>query len=367
MAKPAPGPIQDALFMTFLAPLVVGGEMHLHKPIGGAIALAMEGDRPFPDPELGSHVQLARVRVARALAPVDRFEAITSSEWALTAILNDLIQSTHPGFDAVLRRGAPAKLLAVLDDTLSLVPSPSTVGDALSRHTLFSRIFEVTRTDVSLAWWTGKALFLGEEPPARLKAWPEIRRVVETRLPRPLVELPTSGGVAPHSTFLLTLAKLLSKSPLTDFATIDRKEPIFQWSAPTLGLVSARNGRTLALRAMQDLPEEAVDEALGIATKVLVEAKAWQPLGIALDLLGERMLTRAVKIAGRGGDATPIPEDRAGTPSGFSRSAGAFAAQRIVATTGAGLGAEDRARVLSLLGPAAGSGAGLALSQLLGG
>lgn len=367
MAKANPGTVQDVLFTTFLAPLVLGGPMHLHKPIGGLTALAMEGDRPFVDPELGSHVQLARVRIARALAPVDRFEAFTSHEWALTSVLNDLIQSTHPGFDAAFRRGSPAKLLAILDDTLDRIPAPSTVGDALSRHTLFSRVFEVTRTDVSLAWWTGKETFLGTEPPARLKAWPEIRRVNETRIPRTLVELPTSGGVVANTSFMATLSKFLQRSPLTDIATADRKEPTFLWGASTLGFIASRNGRTLALRALASLPEGAADEALGGATRLLVERKLWQPLGIALDLLAERLLSRAVKIAGKGGDATPVAEDKDGSPSAFARSAGAFAAQRLIATTGAGLGNDERARVLSLLAPAAASGAGRALSQLLGG
>lgn len=361
------GTVQDVLFATFLAPLVLGGPMHLHKPIGGLVALAMEGDRPFADPELGSHVQLARVRVARALAPVDRFESFTAHEWALAAVLNDLVQSTHPGFDAVFRRGSPAKLLAILDDTLDRIPSPETVGEALSRHTLFARVFDVTRTDVSLAWWTGKETFLGTEPPSRLKAWPELRRVTETRVPRTLVDLPSSGGVVANTAFLATLSKLLEKTPLTDLATANRKEPAFQWSGATLGLVGPRNGRTLGLRALASLPETATDDALGAATRLLVERKLWQPLGVALDLLGERLLSRAVRIASRGGDATPVAEDKDGSAAAFTRSAGAFAAQRFIATTGAGLGAEERARVLSLLGPAASSGAGRALAQLLGG
>ena len=367
MAKPDPGPIQDVLFSTFLAPLVIGGPMHLHKPIGGLVALAMEGDRPYPDPDLGSHMQLARVRIARALAPVDRFEAPTSAEWAMTAVLNDLIQSTHPGFDAVFRRSSPAKLLGILDETLDRVPACATVGEALSRHTLFSRVFDVTRTDVSLSWWTGKETFLGTEPPARLKAWPEIRRVNETRLPRSLVELPSGGGVVPSTSFLSTLNKFLQVTPLTDLAQANRKEPAFQWSTGTLGLVASRNGRTLAIRALANLPEGATDDALGAATRLLVERKAWQALGIVLELLGERLLSRAVRIASKGGDATPIAEDKDGGASGFTRSAGAFAAQRFIATTGAGLGTEERARVLALLGPAAGSGAGKALAQLLGG
>lgn len=367
MAKPNPGTVQDVLFAQFLAPLVLGGPMTLHKAIGGATALAMEGERPFADPELGSHVQLARVRVARLLAPIDRFEGLTAHEWALAAVLNDLVVSTHPGFDAMLRRSAPAKLLAVLDATLERIPSPSSVGESLARHTLFSRVLEVTRTDVTVAWWTGKQTFLGAEPPARLKAWPELRRVEETRLPHNLVELPGSGGVVAGPAFLGTLNKFLERTPLTDLATLDRKEPAFQWSPGSLGLVASRGGRTLALRAMALRPLAATDDALGAATRRLAEGRQWQGLSAALDLLGERILARVVQAMGRGGDATPLATDKDGSPAGFTRSVGAYAARRLIATSGAGLDSAGRQRVLTLLGPAAESGAARTLAELLAG
>ena len=367
MASPNPGTVQDVLFASFLAPLVIGGPMHPHKPIGGLTALAMEGNRPYADPDLGSHVQLARVRVARALAPVDRFEPPTAHEWALAAVLNDLVQSTHPGFDGVFRRSSPSKLLLVIDQTLDRIPAPASVGEALSRHTFFSRLFDVTRTDISLSWWTGKETFLGTDPPARLKAWPEIRKVEETRVPRSLVDLPTAGGVVPPGPFMSTLAKFLERTPLTDLATVVRKEPAFLWSPATLGFIGSRGGRTLASRALALLPESQVDDALGAATRLLVERKQWQAVGVALDLLGELLLARAFRIASKSGDATPIAEDKDGSAAAFTRSVGAFAAQRLIATTGAGLGDTDRQRVLALLGPAAGSGAGRAIADLLGG
>jgi len=341
--------------------------MTLHKPIGGATALAMEGDRPFADPDLGSHVQLARARVARSLAPIDRLEAISAHEWALAAVLNDLVQSTHPGFDAVLRRSSPGKLLAVLDATLARIPNPRSVGESLSRHTLFSRVLEVSRTDVTLAWWTGKQTFLGTEPPARLKAWPELRRVEETRLPRGLVELPASGGVVSGTAFLGTLSTFFERTPLTDLATLDRKEPAFQWMPGTLGLVGSRGGRTLALRAIARRPTTSADEALGAATRRLAEGRQWQGLGVALDLLGEHILARAVQAMSRGGDAVPVAPDKDGSAGGFTRSVGAFAARRLVATSGGGLDAAGRQHVLALLGPAAESGAARTLAELLAG
>src|SRR5512135_3276184 len=194
MAKDDPQALCDRLFTTFLAPLVVGGTMVPGKPIGGKNALAI-GDRTPSDVTLLSTTQLARVRVARKLAPVDLFQpAPTGAEWALAAALHDLVQSTHPGFDATFRRSGPARLLQVIDKTLEQIPPPTTAGDALSRHTWLSRMFDLTRQDVEVRWWTGKETFLGEDPPARLLAWPELRRVQQIATPRPLMDLPTSGA-----------------------------------------------------------------------------------------------------------------------------------------------------------------------------
>src|SRR5262249_41176046 len=154
------------------------------------------GDHRQPsDVELLSRTELARVRVARRLAPIDTLDAAPSGEeWALAAVLHDLVQSTHPGFDAVFRRGGPKRILDVVEKTLDRIPPPRTVGATRSRHTWFSRMFDLARTDADLRWWPGSERFLGTDPPKRLLAWPELRRVTETRTPRPLMELPTSGS-----------------------------------------------------------------------------------------------------------------------------------------------------------------------------
>src|SRR5262249_4985215 len=157
-------------------------------------ALAI-GERPPADIDLLSRTELARVRVARKLAPIDTLHRTPSGEeWALAAVLHDIVQSTHPGFDAVFRRNGPRRILDIVEKTLERIPSPAIVGDALSRHTWFSRMFDLTRTDTDLRWWTGSERFLGTDPPRRLTAWPELRRVSETRTPRPLMDLPTSGS-----------------------------------------------------------------------------------------------------------------------------------------------------------------------------
>src|SRR5438045_4032826 len=105
MAKADPQTLCDRLFDTFLAPLVLGGTMKPEKPFGGKNALSIGDHRAPSDSVTLSTVDLARVRTARKVVPVDRFEqAPSGAEWAIAAALHDLVQATHPGFDAVFRR-----------------------------------------------------------------------------------------------------------------------------------------------------------------------------------------------------------------------------------------------------------------------
>ena len=136
MAKDDPQSLCERLFATFLGPLVIGGAMVPAKPFGGKNALLIGDHRaPVLDPDLLSRCELARVRVARKLVPVDIFDpAPTGNEWALAAVLHDLVQATHPGFDAAFRRSGPKRLLDVAQLTLDRIASPSTVGDSLPKE-----------------------------------------------------------------------------------------------------------------------------------------------------------------------------------------------------------------------------------------
>ena len=89
MAKDDPQANCERLFTTFLAPFVLGGAMRPVKAFGGKNALAI-GDRTPSDFDVLSRTQLARVRIARKLAPIDRFEpAPNGYEWALAAMLHE--------------------------------------------------------------------------------------------------------------------------------------------------------------------------------------------------------------------------------------------------------------------------------------
>lgn len=371
MARSTPQALAERLFDTFLAPLVLGGTMVPGKPFGAAGALGIGEDvRPSAMDAL-SRTTLARVRTARRLVPIDTLRMEPSGdEWALAALLHDMVQATHPDFDAAFRRGGPRKLLGVCEETLERLAPPRSIGEALSRHTWFSRLFDITRTDVELRWWTGRQTFLGQEPPTRLKAWPELRRVQETRTPRPLMGLPGSAGTASEQTFAQTTAAFLRKTPLTDLATCVRTAPRFRWTEENLAFVASRGGRTLGLRALSLLPQNEVDGALGNASRHLFSRKATRALLVAIDVLRERALARASARVSRSvaGELEPlrVAGETESDDAAFAISAGATAAMHWLGQTGGAMGEAERHAMLRILAPPANTALGSEVQALLG-
>jgi hypothetical protein len=361
VAKPDVGAVADRLFLGFIVPLVIGGPMTPGRPIGARVALAIGDGRPTSDIDKTAHMQLARVRVARKLAPVDRFEALTGAEWALLAALHDIVQAAHPDLKGLLRPKLPLKILDLAEATLALVPPPASIGEVLSRHTLLSRLFEIIRNDTTVSWWLGSAEFRGEDPPPRLSKWPKVRRVNVTEAPRPLMALPQHGAGVDIDRFELAIRAVLAKSPLTDLATAGRESPRFMWTAEALALSSTRAGRTLAVRALALQPEARVDEELGRATKALMTQGRWKPAAMALDLLGERAMAWAESTL-----ASPEPIVATAQPdAAFARAAGSFVARRWIGMHGDCFAAGEGFALLRALEPAASTSAAKELEELL--
>jgi hypothetical protein len=352
MAKPKPGAVCEVLLSDFLTPLVLGGEMRPGKPLGAALALALmqQADHLTPDAEKVSLLTLARVRIARKLAPIDRIEGISGPEWALAAVLHDIVQSAHPDLGGVFRSSAPQKVLDLAAAALDRIPPPTSVREALERHTLFSRILEITRTDTRVSWWVGSATFLGTDPPKRLQAWPEVRRVHVEKTPRALLDLPAAGGHAPAARFFEVIASFLKKTPITDLASCTRSTPEFRFTQEVLSIAGTRAGRTLLLRVLQRLPEETVDCAIGRALREVLAGGPSPPLSATLMLLAERALLLAQCALGsteRALRASPTPD------GALAQVVSARAAMQLIAVDGAGLSGEERAGMLAILRPLA--------------
>jgi hypothetical protein len=258
----------DALAHDLLAPLVLGGPVHPVRHFGGPLALRLgllAAARPFTDGDLATRLDVARVRRARLLTPTDALPELDAGDWACLAALNDLLQLTNHHLGGPLTRGRYAKVLANLTWLCARIPPPPDVLSALSRHATFGRALELGRTDSAVSWWTGSARFRGETPPARLIAWPDVRRVHVDARRVPLADMPAGvTGITPAD-FTDALALWLTRSPLTDLATATRHSPAFAWSATTLSLVATGAGRLLAFRALAGEPPDAVTTVLARA------------------------------------------------------------------------------------------------------
>jgi hypothetical protein len=338
--------IADRVFTSVLSPLVLGGRVQPSRPIGAraALALAREDVRPL-DMDLASRVDLARVAQARRLAPVDRVPSISGAAWSLGAALHDLLQSASPAW---VRRSAPRRLLDLVQATIERVPRVTSAAEALDRHTWLARTLSIARKDTSISWWVGSREFRGEDPPKRLLAWPEIRRVNVDAQRRKLVDLLAHGGKAEHAPlFESALTLLLRATPLTDLAACARLCPLFAWSPQTVALARSPAARTLALRALAASPADDVDAALGRATRELLELASWEDASPAVGILAQRALAGAQTTPG-----WPGPLEGA-DDAAFARAAGALVARRWLDSPESQLPEAERRRLAPILDSAA--------------
>lgn len=320
-----PAAVADRLFSSFILPLVMGGRMPLQRPLGPSAALALSSHHRPADIDAFSRVGVQRVRVARRLYPLDTLDVPSDAEWQLAAALHDIVQSTHPALAQRFGGRRAVRTLTLAKATLQRIEAARNAHDALSRHSLFSRILEVTRIERRAKWWTGQASFVGTDPPARLLAWQQVRRVHVQELPTRLLGLPAAGS-AHHTAFATAMAQALDLTPLTDFATLTRAWPRFTFTEHNLGLIAAPAGRALVLRVLRERSHAELDAALGPAfEQLLTQAPRHPLLEHPLRLLGELILQRLTFDKDKSAPTAP--------PS-LVRAASARAAQALLAGAG---------------------------------
>jgi hypothetical protein len=229
---------------------VLGGSLRPVRPIGPAQALELaEAAPPVAFGQASVSVEIARVRQARQICPVDTLEQLDAFQWQMVAALNDLLQCTSPLLGGALSK-RPSKLLQKVQEMMDGVPPVGSVREALARHATFARVLLIQRIDTGVSWWCGSTEFRGLPPPRRLFAWSKIRRVRSERLVVPIAAL-TRGSPLGEDEYQATLANLLRLSPLTDLATAGRQTPPFAWSSSTLSLLYTEPARVVALRALR--------------------------------------------------------------------------------------------------------------------
>ncbi len=231
----------------FVKPLVAGGELHVGRPIPADQLLAWEAQLAEASVETEA-VDDARMAVLSTIVyrpPPLLFEA---DDLALCAGLHNALFLVHPRADVWTVTDKQRR--RIVDTALSMVSQPLTQNRSrvLGRHALLHNLFELTRNDVTVSWWTGKAVFQGQSPPTRLTAWKGVRRVREDTSVVDFDELLAVPDTAP------VVATLVRRSPLTQLLTSHPAAPPLHWEDATFLLRDAELARAIAYTLVPEGP-----------------------------------------------------------------------------------------------------------------
>lgn len=242
-----PQELVDAVAAQVLRPLIAGGALRPVPPIGEKRALELAGT---PIVAADDALPALRLHAARTLLPVDTLPDPGAGEWLCAFALSDLLQVTNTTLDGVFDHDRPQKLLEMVEATLAHAGSPKSVGETLGRHATFGRLLSLSRVDTHVSWWVGHQDYRGAEPPARVLAWPRVRRVHRRADHVSLMRMAPED--APWAArWQAAVMQLLAATPLTTLAASARVEPRFEWTGPTLDVIALPAGRVLALRAVE--------------------------------------------------------------------------------------------------------------------
>lgn len=282
------------IFRRVLVPGVTGGELVIEKPFGPKAARAAADvlgglepthDEVKLDQELGAGVlergEEALLRRLRRLSAADATTVVPRIDGAvvmIAALLHDVVAAFHPDLPGVFRRDAPQRLLEAAASGLSEVPPPRTVRAALVRHAWLGDLprFSLVRTEVR--WWVGGASFVGREPPKRLLAWPDVRRVRRDDRTVEILKLPELFTDHPGVTALTeahgrAMSAFFLSSPVTDLALAGRLSPPFVLTEPATRLIENPAGARLCRRAIA-LGEEGGKYAREVIANVAADVAA---------------------------------------------------------------------------------------------
>jgi hypothetical protein len=273
---------------------VTGASLLLEKPFGRKAAFAATSvfggldttpEEVALDQWFGANAmqqgEEALLRKLRRLANADVSTIIPRMDGGvlvLAAFIHDLVAAFHPELPGVFRREAPSKLLEATAQGFAEVPPPATLRAALLRHAWLGDLPRFTLMRTEVRWWTGGRSFVGRAPPARLLAWPDLRRVRRDAREVEIMRLPDLFSDRATTAPLIELhARAMSgffaASPLTDLALAGRLAPPFSWTPAVASLVATPAGARLARRAIA-LGEEGGKFAREVIASVAGDAAA---------------------------------------------------------------------------------------------
>jgi hypothetical protein len=248
MARPH---VRDFL-QRFVQPLVAGGEVHVGAPIPLADVERWEHELHDASVELVA-VDEARHAVLSTLVCHPPAFVLEGDDLCLAAGLYNALFLVHPR--AERWSVSDKQRRRIIDTAFALVSQPLTRNRTrvMARHALLGNLFHLTRNDVTVSWWTGRARFQGQRPPTRLVAWKGLRRVREEVTVVDFDDLLAVPDTAP------VIASLLRRTPLTQLLDAHPGAPPLHWEDAVFLLRDAELARAVAYRVVPDAgPREQV-------------------------------------------------------------------------------------------------------------
>ncbi len=229
----------------FVKPLVAGGELHIGGPIPMADVERWESELDSATVELVA-VDEARTAVLSTLVVRPPALVLEGDELYLAAGLHNALFLVHPRADRWSFSDRQRR--KIIDTALSQVSRALTRNRTrvMARHALLHNLFHLTRSDVVVSWWTGRARFQGQRPPRRLTAWKGVRRVREDTNVVDFDELLAVPDTAP------VVATLLRRTPLTQLLDTHPGAPPLHWEDAVFILRDAELARAVAYRLVPD-------------------------------------------------------------------------------------------------------------------
>ncbi|MBZ0232846.1 MAG: hypothetical protein K8M05_11000, partial [Deltaproteobacteria bacterium] len=228
----------------FVRPLVAGGELHIARPLTTADLHRFEANLGNATVALVA-VDEARTDVLAELVARPPALVLDADELALSVGLHNALVLAHPDADGALVTDAMRRKIAATALRMVSQPTSRDRTRVLARHALLHNVLDLGRADITVSWWTGRARFLGQKPPARLTAWKGMRRVREEVARAGFDELLASPEVAP------VIASLLRRTPLTQLLASTASAPPLHWEDAVFLLRDAELARAVAYAAVR--------------------------------------------------------------------------------------------------------------------